>query len=109
MGVLRDGERLEVEVHPVRDSLDNKYRVGLWVRDSTAGIGTMTFYDGQTNKFGSLGHAITDADTQTSLLIKSGEIVTSSVVDVIKGTKGAPGELCGNFFTGSKNLGTLLL
>lgn len=108
MEILREGERMEITVHPVRDSLDNKYRVGLWVRDSTAGIGTMTFYDEETNKFGSLGHAITDADTQTNLLIKSGEIVTSTVVDVIKGAKGAPGELCGNFFTGSKTLGKIL-
>ena len=52
--------------------------------------------------------AITDADTQTNLLIKSGEIVTSTVVDVIKGAKGAPGELYGNFFTGSKTLGKIL-
>ncbi|MFZ5975858.1 MAG: SpoIVB peptidase [Bacillota bacterium] len=95
--ILRDGEALTRSVQAVRDYQDGKYRLGIWVRDSTAGVGTLTFYDPTTKKFGSLGHAITDVDTHTNLSVKEGEIFHSTIIDVRQGVRGKPGELQGNF------------
>ncbi len=63
---------------------DNNYKIGLWVRDSTAGVGTLTFYHDKSKKFAALGHPITDVDTGTILTIDSGEIVPSSIVSIKK-------------------------
>jgi stage IV sporulation protein B len=96
----------ETMVSPVKSSEDNKYHLGLWVRDSTAGIGTLTFYDEKTGRFGALGHGITDIDTGTLMSVKSGEILESSILGVKVGKSGMPGELKGIFTEGTK-LGTI--
>lgn len=96
----------EAMVSPVKSSEDNKYHLGLWVRDSTAGIGTLTFYDEKTGRFGALGHGITDIDTGTLMSVKSGEILESSILGVKVGKSGMPGELKGVFTEGTK-LGTI--
>ena len=96
----------ETMVSPVKSSEDNKYHLGLWVRDSTAGIGTLTFYDEKTGRFGALGHGITDIDTGTLMSVKSGEILESSILGVKVGKSGMPGELKGVFTEGTK-LGTI--
>ncbi len=96
----------EAMVSPVKSSEDNKYHIGLWVRDSTAGIGTLTFYDSKTGRFGALGHGITDVDTGTLMSVKSGEILESSILGVKMGKSGIPGELKGIFTEGTK-LGTI--
>jgi stage IV sporulation protein B len=93
----RRGENLKREIVPVKSSEDNKYKIGLWVRDSTAGVGTLTFYNEKTKTFAALGHPIIDLDTGTILNINYGEIVSSSIVSVRKGEKGKPGELKGVF------------
>jgi len=95
--IQRNGQTLSRTVQAVRDYQDGKYRLGIWVRDSTAGVGTLTFYDPATKKFGSLGHAITDVDTHTNLNVKEGEIFHSSIIDVRQGVRGEPGELQGDF------------
>lgn len=82
-------------IHPVKDNRDNRYRMGIWLRDSTAGIGTMTFYDPETGAFGALGHGITDVDTGKLMVISKGEVLNSNVVSVKKGEKGSPGEIRG--------------
>ena len=106
--IERNGETLTRRVQAVRDYQDGKYRLGIWVRDSTAGVGTLTFYDPVTKKFGSLGHAITDVDTHTKLSVKDGEIFHSSIIDVRQGVRGQPGELQGSFDdTGSNLMGKL--
>jgi len=106
--IERNGETLMRRVQAVRDYQDGKYRLGIWVRDSTAGVGTLTFYDPVTKKFGSLGHAITDVDTHTMLSVKDGEIFHSSIIDVRQGVRGQPGELQGSFDdTGSNLMGKL--
>lgn len=92
----------ETTVFPVLSSEDKKYHIGLWVRDSTAGIGTLTFYDASTNVFGALGHGITDIDTGTLMSVRSGEILESSILGVNKGKSGEPGELRGIFTEGSR-------
>lgn len=84
-------------VTPVKSAGDGKYHIGLWVRDSTAGIGTLTYYDPETKNFGALGHGITDIDTGTLMPVESGEILESNILGIRKGTTGTPGELKGVF------------
>jgi len=73
------------------------YQLGTWIRDSMAGIGTMTFYDPDSKVFGALGHGVNDADTAQLMTMQSGSIMYSEVSDVKKGLSGAPGELHGSF------------
>jgi len=94
----RSGDETQhTTVSPVKSSQDNKYHIGLWVRDSTAGIGTLTFYDQKTGRFGALGHGITDIDTGMLMSVKSGEILESDILGVKMGKSGVPGELKGIF------------
>lgn len=97
--LLRKGEKEEVTATPIKDAQDGKYRLGIWVRDSTAGVGTLTFYDPDTKMFGSLGHAITDVDTKEKLSVKDGEIVESDIIEIKPGEKGEPGEIHGSFLS----------
>lgn len=76
---------------------DGTYKLGAWIRDSMAGIGTMTFYDPDSGIFGALGHSINDIDTALLMPLESGSIMFASVSDVKKGEAGAPGELHGAF------------
>ena len=94
-----------VSVEPALDPADGAYRLGAWVRDSTAGIGTLSFYDPESGAFGALGHAITDVDTGIVLPVGYGGIYESSVVDISKGKSGEPGELLGQFFDAETQLG----
>lgn len=73
------------------------YCIGAWIRDSMAGIGTMTYYDPVSGKFGALGHGIADVDTMQLMPFSSGSILPSSVKAVKKGTPGCAGELKGDF------------
>lgn len=90
------------DITPVKMLEDKKYHIGLWVRDSTAGIGTLTFYDPDTNTFGALGHGITDIDTGTLMPVESGEILESSILGIKMGKQGTPGELKGVFIDDTK-------
>ncbi len=82
------------------------WQLGVWLRDSMAGIGTMTFYDPDSGVFGALGHGINDVDTAMLMPLESGSIMPASVSDVKKGVGGAPGELHGQFDL-TRDLGTL--
>ncbi|MGN0553075.1 MAG: SpoIVB peptidase [Oscillospiraceae bacterium] len=93
-------------LYPQVSSVDNKYRAGIWVRDSSAGIGTMTFYDPETKQFGGLGHPVCDIDTGELMPLNSGEVVKVSISGVKKGKSGSPGELMGGFIS-SFSIGTL--
>lgn len=105
--IERKGEQIETVIKPVKSSDDNKYKVGLWIRDSTAGVGTLTFYDERSGIFAALGHPITDVDTGTILNINSGEIISSSIISVKKGLRGSPGELKGIFVNEEDTLGQI--
>lgn len=94
--VLRDGQAQDLTLQPVQTREDGKYRLGLWVRDSTAGIGTLTFSD-ESGNFAALGHAITDVDTGSILTVNSGNILFCKISNATKGEKGNPGELNGTF------------
>lgn len=96
--VERGSERKKVELTPVLS--DGTYKSGIWVRDSAAGIGTITFVDPSSNAFSGLGHAITDIDTGKIMPVDSGEVCDVTINSIQKGTSGTPGELVGVFTTG---------
>ena len=111
---IRRGESiLELTLTPKRDGESGDYRIGAWVRDSTAGVGTLSFYgaleEGGALRFGALGHAITDSDTQQVLTVGRGQIMQADVVDVRKGDAGFPGELKGSFLRENRVLGDIFV
>lgn len=95
--LMRGEKNLILNVTPEVCSADGSYRAGLWVRDSSAGIGTVTFYDPETGVFAGLGHPVCDVDTGNILPLSEGEVVDVSVNGVKRGTAGVPGELLGSF------------
>lgn len=98
--IRRDNLSFTVSFVPAKSVNESRYKAGLWVRDSSAGIGTMTFYDAQEQVFGGLGHAVCDVDTGEILPIASGEIVPARIYSVEPGISGDPGELRGGFEEG---------
>ncbi|MCL1831983.1 MAG: SpoIVB peptidase [Oscillospiraceae bacterium] len=97
--LIRDGKQHTVNLQPARSNQDGLYKIGMWVRDSSAGIGTMTFYDPAERVFAGLGHAVCDIDTGQILPLSSGNAVPVYISGVVKGYAGAPGELCGTFMS----------
>lgn len=95
--VLRNGTEILVPVHAVYDESMHCQRIGAWVRDSVAGIGTITFVDPETGVFGALGHGICDADTGKLIAYGHGSVMASTVDRVEKSKIGTPGQLCGSF------------
>ena len=93
---VRDERQLQLTAAPVPNSR-GVYQLGVWLRDSMAGIGTMTFYDPDSGVFAALGHGINDVDTAKLMPLESGGIMPATVTDVKKGTEGQPGELHGDF------------
>ena len=102
---LHDEETKECSMVPVKSN-DNEYKLGLWVRDSAAGVGTVTFYEPSTRTFGALGHGITDIDTNELVNIASGEFVTTRILDITKGESGNPGKIQGTIENQTK-IGTI--
>lgn len=93
----RDGVDIRVRVQPVKSTADSEYHLGLLVRDSMAGIGTVTYIDPETGEFGALGHAVCECDSGTQLPLEDGSLMPAAVVSVEKGRRGEPGELLGSF------------
>lgn len=93
----RGDKTITTELTPVVSSEDGKFKSGLWVRDSAAGIGTITYIDPTSNVFAGLGHAICDIDTGEVLPVGSGEVCEVSIHSIHKGKSGTPGELMGTF------------
>lgn len=93
IGLFRDEEFLEVAVDAVL-SEQNRYMLGVWVRDDMAGIGTLTFYRSDQT-FGALGHSINDGDTGEMLFMEQGELYQTEIIGIKKGQSGKPGELSG--------------
>ncbi|MEN8075645.1 SpoIVB peptidase [Clostridioides difficile] len=102
---LRQGCKFNKDIELIKEGED--YKLGLWVRDSTAGIGTLTFYHEDSGTFGALGHPITDGDTNTTFSIKDGDLLSASILSVRKGEKGVPGELRGLFVNEKNSIGTI--
>lgn len=92
---------------PSYDALTDSYKIGLYIRDSAAGIGTMTFYDPLTNKYGALGHVISDMDTKKPIEVESGTVVRSEITSIQKGNTGTPGEKRASFNKSDGVLGNI--
>ena len=92
---ISDEETKECSIIPVKQE-NNEYKLGLWVRDSAAGVGTVTFYEPETRTFGALGHGISDIDTGELIDIASGEFVTTRILNIEKGENGTPGKIQGS-------------
>ena len=92
---IHEEETKECSITPVKTN-EEEYKLGLWVRDSAAGVGTVTFYEPATQSFGALGHGITDIDTGDLLNIASGEFVTAEILNIKKGEDGNPGKIQGS-------------
>lgn len=102
---VHNQKSLECSIKPVETS-SKEYKLGLWVRDSAAGVGTVTFYEPSSQSFGALGHGITDIDTEQLIDIASGEFVTTKILNVIKGESGNPGRIQGTV-DNQKNIGEI--
>ncbi|WP_438448822.1 SpoIVB peptidase [Gorillibacterium sp. sgz5001074] len=90
--IKRNKDIVHIQLSPAYDKNDKAYRLGLYIRDSAAGVGTLTFYAPDQHVYGALGHVITDMDTQTPIEVGSGEIVHSNVTSISKSQNGEPGE-----------------
>lgn len=100
--VKREGESVPVSVTPVKDTKGD-YKLGIWVRDDTQGIGTLTYVD-QNGRYGALGHGISDIDTAQLLNIRNGALYKAQILAINKGSKGNPGELAGYIRYDDRNI-----
>lgn len=96
----RDDETKTCTLTPVFSK--GSYKCGMWVRDSSAGIGTLTFYDPETSAFGGLGHPICDTDTKLPLPLSEGSVGDVKITGCDKSQAGAPGQLLGEFASSAK-------
>ena len=100
---VRRGEKtIPLTVDPVKDE-NGKYKLGIWVRDDTQGIGTLTYVD-QDGRYGALGHGISDVDTGELLNIADGDLYNAQILGIRKGERGNPGELSGLIRYEEKNI-----
>ena len=102
---VRDGIEYTANMEAIRAEY-NKYKIGLWVRDGAAGIGTITYYEPSSQNFAALGHGIVDIDTEKLIKISSGEVVTTRMSSIVKGKEGIPGEIRGSIIN-SQTIGTV--
>lgn len=105
----RDGRESIVTVKPVLCRESKRFRIGVWVRDSAAGVGTLTFYEPQSMIFGALGHVITDDETDRPVDVRDGRIVKATVTGIEEGKRGQPGEKIGVFLEEKDVMGKIHL
>jgi len=105
--IRREGKTIRTAVTPAYDVNDQMYRLGIYIRDSAAGVGTLTFYAPSQMVYGALGHVITDMDTRTPIVPRGGEVVHSSVSSISKSQSGEPGEKRAHFFKEHLILGNI--
>ncbi len=105
--VIRENEVLQKTLKPLKAKGETSYRLGLYIRDSAAGVGTLTFYEPLSKNYGALGHVISDMDTQKPIVVNDGQIVSSLVTSIEKGSNGDPGEKLARFTNDKKILGTI--
>ena len=101
----RKEQTITTSIEPAKVN-ENEYKLGLWVRDAAAGVGTMTFYEPSSGMFAALGHGIADIDTSELINIESGELTTTNILSIVKGQKGTPGEIRGTI-ENSESLGNI--
>jgi stage IV sporulation protein B len=95
--IKRNGELVSLNIEPALDRLTNTYKLGLWVKEDAVGIGTLTFINSTTKRFGSLGHSINDSETNECMEVSGGNIYRSKILGIKKGVTGRAGELIGSF------------
>lgn len=106
--VIRRRERLFTRrLQPVLDRESGRWRIGLYIRDGAAGVGTLTFYDPETRKYGALGHVIADGETNQPIAIRDGHIVRAAVTAITKGEQNHPGEKVATFLEEDRWLGSV--
>lgn len=105
--VSRKEQTLEFEVTPVKEYKSGQYKMGIWVKEKIAGIGTLSFYDPETNVFAALGHGIYESKTNTLLPADSGELLPTEVKSIREGVAGIPGEIRGIFYGSESPIGTV--
>ncbi|KOP63917.1 serine peptidase [Bacillus sp. FJAT-18019] len=103
----RSGKEFRTKLSPAYDQEDQSWRLGLYIRDSAAGVGTLTFYAPHQKVYGALGHVITDMNTQTAIEVGSGQIVQSNVTSISRSEEGEPGEKRATFTKDGKVLGNV--
>ena len=103
---VREDQQIQFTANAVKCADDGQYKLGAWIRDSMAGIGTVTFWEPESGMFGALGHGINDVDTARLMPLQAGSILYAQVADVQKGEAGTPGQLQGTFQV-ERDLGTL--
>lgn len=104
----RDGRVIRRTVTPVRCGTTDRFRIGIWVRDTAAGVGTLTFYEPESGLFAALGHVVTDHDTGQPVNIVAGRVVRSTVTGVEAGRRGHPGEIIGAFVEETDLMGSIV-
>lgn len=105
LDVLRKKERKSFTLHPVKSTEDGRYKLGVWVKERIAGIGTLSFYDPQTNVYAALGHGIYESQTGTLLEAGNGQLLRTEVKSIREGEAGKPGEIRGIFYGDAAPLG----
>ena len=105
--VKRNDNVIDINIAPVKSGEDGLYKLGVWVKDKTAGIGTLTYYDPTNSTFGALGHGIVDPETNSILSVESGVLLESQVQEIQEGKSGEPGEIKGIFYHSNDPLGSL--
>lgn len=105
--IKRNDEIMNLDIKPILSADDNTYKLGIWVKDKTAGIGTLTYYDPVTSEFGALGHGIMDPETNSILSVDTGQLLEAKVREVNEGKEGDPGEIKGIFYHADEPLGSL--
>lgn len=105
--ILRKGEEQMASLKPVKDNLSGRYKLGLWIRDDSAGVGTLTYIRKDNLRFGALGHAVCDIDTGSVMPVSSGNIFQCNIIGLKKGAKNEPGELKGLFLRNGNIFGSL--
>ena len=107
MVISRESGKFTTKLTPLKDKGENTYKLGLYIRDSAAGIGTMTFVHPQSKKYGALGHVISDMDTKKPIVVEDGQIVRSTVTSIEKGSNGDPGEKLARFSSEREIVGNI--
>jgi stage IV sporulation protein B len=106
--VLRENKQYQISFKPIMDQKEQTYRMGMFVRDTAAGVGTLTFLDPKGNNYGALGHVISDVDTGQPIVVGQGKVVRSHVTSIQKGESGEPGEKRAIFTDEDQILGNIV-
>ncbi|WP_192894760.1 SpoIVB peptidase [Neobacillus notoginsengisoli] len=105
--ISREKGQFKASLLPLKEKGTSSYKLGLYIRDSAAGIGTMTFYHPLSKKYGALGHVISDMDTKKPIVVEDGQIVRSTVTSIEKGSNGNPGEKLARFSDDREIIGNI--